>query len=255
MIVSTDAIILRSMKYGETSKIVTVYSRKYGKMKVIAKGARGAKTKFGASLEPMTHSSIVVYRKEHRDLHLLSKSEIAEPLLQLSADGNRLAVGLAIVELVNMVMHDEEENPPMFLLLLESLQALNLSSRNTENVFFAFELRMLELFGYGLNVHRCSKCGRGVVADPGAESGFLLLSTGSVICSECHSTFNAGGIRLSKGMIRTFIHLRNAELKSVTDMRLSAAMKDEMFALLHMYLKYHIEGVRTLKSLSVFINT
>ena len=255
MIVSTDAIILRSMKYGDTSKIVTVYSRKYGKMKVIAKGARGAKTKFGASLEPMTHSSIVVYRKEHRDLHLLSKSEIAEPLLRLSADGNRLAVGLAIVELVNMVMHDEEENHPMFSLLLDSLQALNLSSGNTENILFAFELRMLELFGYGLDVNRCSKCGRDIVVDPGTESGFLMLSTGSVICSECHSTFNAGGIRLSKEMIRSFIHLRNAELKSVTDMRLSAAMKEEMFALLHMYLKYHIEGVRTLKSLSVFINT
>ena len=63
MIVSTDAIVLRSMKYGETSKIVTLYSKKFGKIKVIAKGARSAKSKFGASLEPMMHSSVIFYKK------------------------------------------------------------------------------------------------------------------------------------------------------------------------------------------------
>src|SRR3989304_672478 len=105
MIVSTDAIVLRSMKYGDTSKIVTLYSRKYGKIKVIAKGARSAKSKYGASLEPMTHSSIVIYKTEHRELHLLSKCEIASPFHKLNDDGDKMVVGLALVEIVNMVMH------------------------------------------------------------------------------------------------------------------------------------------------------
>ncbi len=104
MIVSTDAIVLRSMKYGETSKIVTLYSQKFGKIKVIAKGARGAKSRFGASLEPMTHSSVILYKKEERELNLLSKSEITKSFLKFGSSGDRLATGLAVVELVNMVM-------------------------------------------------------------------------------------------------------------------------------------------------------
>ena len=157
MIVSTDAIVLRSMKYGETSKIVTLYSQKFGKIKVIAKGARGAKSRFGASLEPMTHSSVILYKKEERDLHLLSKSEITKSFLKFGGNGDRLATGLAFVELVNMVMHDEEENLPMFALLVESLEAVDRAAKHIINIIFAFELRLLEIFGYGLNLHHCSQ--------------------------------------------------------------------------------------------------
>lgn len=255
MIVSTNAIVLRSMKYGETSKIVTVYSWKYGKMKLIAKGARSAKSKFGASLEPMTHSSIVLYRKEHRDLHLLSKAEIAEPLLKLSNESEKLAIGLAIVELVNMVMHDEEENQPMFSLLAESLQAANDASRNVLNVFLAFEIRMCRLFGYGLDLRRCLVCGRNVAEDPAVERAYLMLARGSLVCSDCHARFNASGVKVSKGIVRTLIYLTTAALSSVTALTLPRTMQNEILAVLSTYVKYHIEGVRTLKSLSLFTDT
>jgi len=255
MIVSTNAIVLRTMKYGETSKIVTVYSRKYGKMKLIAKGARSAKNKFGASLEPMAHSSIVLYRKEHRDLHLLSKAEIAEPLLKLSNESEKLAVGLAIVELVNMVMHDEEENQPMFALLAESLEAANDASHNVSNVFFAFEIRMCGLFGYGLDLRRCSLCGRDVEENPDAGRAYLMLDNGSVVCSDCHARHKASGVKMSKGIVRILVHLTTAAMSSVAGLAMPPAIQNEILALLTMYVKYHIEGVRTLKSLSLFTNT
>ena len=99
----------------------------------------------------MTHSALILYRKEHRDLHLLSKAEIADRF-RLGNESDKLAVGLAIVELVNMVMHDEEENQAMFALLAESLEVANNASQQVLNVFFAFEVRMCELFGYGLDL-------------------------------------------------------------------------------------------------------
>lgn len=252
MIVSTDAIVLRSMKYGETSKIVTFYSRRYGKIKVIAKGARNRNNAFGASLEPMTHSSIVLYKKEQRDLHVLSKCEIAQPFLKLNEDGDRMAVGLAMIELVNMVMHDEEENQPMFALLLQSLEAIDAASGRFINVLFSFELRMSEIFGYELTLQHCSRCGRDIVE--GAENGnaFLQVANGSIVCAECHARFNAGGIKVSKGIVRSLLQLKTVPVKSASDIVLSSSNRSEMFALLQTYLKYHIEGVRTLKSLSLF---
>jgi DNA repair protein RecO (recombination protein O) len=254
MIVSTDAIILRSMKYGETSKIVTLYTQKFGKIKVIAKGARSAKSKFGASLEPMAHSSIIVYKKEQRDLHLLSKSEISRPFMKFGGDGDRLAVGLALVELVNMVMHDEEENLPMFALLVESLEAVDGASKHFINIFFAFELRLLEIFGYGLNLRNCSRCGCSIVDGRHVDGVFLLLASGSVMCSDCHSSSNAGGIKASAEMVRSLFRLQSLPMTSIGDLRLAQAMQDEIHAMLHTYLKYHIAGVRTLKSLSLFTN-
>ncbi|HTR80759.1 MAG TPA: DNA repair protein RecO [Bacteroidota bacterium] len=252
MIVSTDAIVLRSMKYGETSKIVTVYSQRYGKIKLMAKGARSAKNKFGASLEPMTHSVMILYRKEHRELHLLSKAEIVEPFLNLNDDSKKLAVGLAIVELVNMVMHDEEENRPMYALLEASLQAANETTANVMNVLLAFEMRMCQIFGYGFSIDRCSVCGRDIVEDRQVDRAFLMLATGSAVCSVCHSRLHSGGIALSKGVVRAMVYLQSAALDGMTALRLSSSSRDEILATLFTYLRYHIEGVRTLKSLSLF---
>ena len=77
MLVTTEAIVLRSRKHGETSKIVTLYSREYGKVDVIAKGARDIKSKFGGALEAFAESRIVFYKKDKPEaaLYLLSKAE------------------------------------------------------------------------------------------------------------------------------------------------------------------------------------
>lgn len=251
MIVSTDVIVLRSMKYGDTSKIVTLYSRKYGKIRVMAKGARTSKNKFGASLEPMVHSSVVMYKKEHRDLHLLSKCEIASPFLGLNDDGGKMAIGLAMIELVNMVMHDEEENQPMYTLLLESLRAVDESDKNPENIFFAFELRMAEIFGYGLNIQHCARCGRSLLNE---QATYILLASGSGVCSDCHKEHNVGGVKVSQEILQSLSRLSAAPIRSVSDEPTSRSMQSEMLALLQTYLKYHIEGVRTLRSLSLFTN-
>ena len=75
MLTKTEAIVIRSMKYGDSSKIVTFYTRQFGKLKGIAKAARRSNNKFGSSLEPLSHVMLVVYKKDHRDLHLISQCD------------------------------------------------------------------------------------------------------------------------------------------------------------------------------------
>ena len=76
MLVTTEAIVLRSRKQGDTSKIVSLYTRDYGFVDVIAKGAREMKSKFGSALEPFTLSKVTFYKKEGRDLYLLANAEV-----------------------------------------------------------------------------------------------------------------------------------------------------------------------------------
>ncbi|MFZ4620898.1 MAG: DNA repair protein RecO, partial [Bacteroidota bacterium] len=161
MIVETEAVVLHSMDFRDTSKIVTLYSKKFGKIKVVAKGTRNQKTnKFGSSLEPMTHSSVVIYKKEQQDLHLLSKSEIVTSFSRMQTDSERMFTGLALVELMNMVMHNEEENERLFLMLAASLKTIDTAEKNSLNVLFAFMVKMFDQFGFGLSVEACVNCGR-----------------------------------------------------------------------------------------------
>ncbi len=76
---STRAVVSKTMRMSNSSKLVTLITEKYGLIKVIAKGARRPKSKFGASLEPVTLSDCIYYHRESRDLQTLSSSEIESP--------------------------------------------------------------------------------------------------------------------------------------------------------------------------------
>ena len=77
MICHTDGLVLRGFRMSESSKVVVLFSRDYGKLRLVAKGARRPKSKFGASLEPMTWGRYVFYRQDNRELQILSEGDIA----------------------------------------------------------------------------------------------------------------------------------------------------------------------------------
>jgi len=252
MIVETEAVVLHAMKYGDTSKIVTLYSKKFGKIKIIAKGVRSQKNKFGSSLEPMTISSLVFYKKEHKELHLLSKSEIAVPLTGLQDDSDKMFIGLALVELVNMVMHDEEENLAVYNMLRESLETINASNKNQANVLIAFMLKLFNLFGFGISLNNCVVCKRDL-EELDIQFAYLRLSDGKFICSNCSSKHGSSGVKIDKGMLKSFHYFQNNEIKKTAAFSISS--RNEMIAALQSYLRYHVEGSRTLKSLSLLYST
>lgn len=250
MIDETEAIVLRSMDFSDTSKIVTLYSKKFGKIKVMAKGAKRANNKFGASLQPMTYSSIVFYNKPSRDLHLLSKSEIVEPFISLHSDSEKMFIGLALIELLNMAMHDEEENPAMFELVVQAMKEMNTAEKNSINIFLAFQLRLCALFGFRLNLSACTRCGK-ETEETHSLHGYLQLTNGTYCCSFCNEETGSGGVKISSGAIRSMQWLGETPLQNLTPLSVSSSMRDEILSVLQLYLRYHIEGIRTLNSLSL----
>lgn len=254
MIEQTEGVVLHAIKYRDTSKIVSLYTKKYGKIKVVAKGVRSEKNKFGSSLEPMTISSIVLYKKEHKDLHLLSKSEIAVVLNNLHDNSERMFTGLALIELVNMVMHDEEENEAVYNLLVQALTILNEAEKNHVNVLLSFMMKMFERFGFGLSITHCSACEKSVEKLE-VSYAFLRLSDGKIICSNCADTHFDSGTKIDGGMLKSLYYIQMNEIPKAPMLTLASGIKNEMIATLQSYLRYHIEGARTLKSLSLLYST
>lgn len=253
MIVETESVVLHAIDYGDTSKIVTLYTKRYGKIKVIAKGVRSQKNKFGSSLEPMTISSVVLYKKEHRDLHLLSKSEIRTPLKRIQDDTDRLFTALALVELVNMVMHDEEENGAIFALLTEALQTIDESSRNHINVLLSFMVKMFAQFGFGIGLNGCTLCKRDFTGG-GLPFVTFRLSDGTMICPDCTGREKTSGVRIEGGILTSLQYLYHSEIKKAPVLTIDRAKISTVMTIVQSYLHYHSEGSRTLKSLSLLFS-
>ena len=107
MIVKTEAIVLSAMKFRDTSKIVRLYTREFGKVSVVAKGARDAKSKFRSALQPMSHVSAVIYKNDNRELQLLSQCDSITSFHHLTEDMEKMCAALSALELVDVVTHDE----------------------------------------------------------------------------------------------------------------------------------------------------
>jgi DNA repair protein RecO (recombination protein O) len=279
MIVKSEAIVLRSIKYRETSRIVTFYTKAFGKIGGIVKGARTAKNGLGAALQPMSHVGLVLYKKEGRDLHAVSQCDLLTPFRSLAEELPRMAAGMAIIELVGNIAHEEEENVALFDLILNSLSAADAASGDPAEQFFKFEVQLAGILGFKPVFDQCVSCGK-AVPDTNAEILFEL-ERGGPLCSNCrdrhghtvaltgkqlhyleslHPTRH-GLVEVSSSVSETdpprhgLVEVSSSV--SETDgggaaKSLDPASKNEIERFLEAFLRKHVSGIRTSKSERVF---
>lgn len=274
IITKTDAVVLKSMKYRDTSKIVTFYTRRFGKLKGIAKGARQLRSKFGSSLDALSQVSLVLYKKEQRDLHLISQCDLRGSPKQTRSDLEKLAVGLAVLELVDQVAHEEEGHEALYTLLSETLDRIEDAEQNVLNLYFSFALRSSALLGFSPDVASCSECERSIDQLEGEPSVFFTLSTGRILCSSCaeadrkregnhdvrvhdrgarniSATREEGSVRISIDTVKVLSFLLKSPLVNVTSLALGSATGNEINGTLRLYLRQHFENMKPVKALDL----
>jgi DNA repair protein RecO (recombination protein O) len=248
MIVKTEALVLKSRRYRETSKIVTFYSEKFGKIKGVAKGARETKSRFGAALEPMTHVSIVLYKKEHRDLHMISQSEIVQLFPRLHSDLARITAGLSVVELMDAAMHDEEPSESVFRLVIEIMSELDNATKNLENVLYSFRLRLLDLMGFKPDFQACVRCKKKLTnLTPHSKTIQFDVQAGGIVCRGCAMRFPRR-VNLTLGTVKILRELQGAALSDVSKAEIAESSKKEIEEILKTYTKIHLAGVERLRT-------
>lgn len=252
MIVKSEAVVLKTMKFRDTSRILTLYTREHGKVSVVAKGARDLKSKFGSALQPMNHVVAVFYWKEHHDLHLLSQCDVMKIRRRLSGEMERMAAGMTIIDLVQGVTHGEDRNEELFAAVVHALDAIETVPTNPGNVLYAFEIRLSAILGFRPNFHTCARCGRpmdeGAIGTNGAE---LRFSQGGVVCKVC-AVKGGGEGRISSLALRMLQRLQELpEFEASSSIAFTSQLRDEVGGTLRRYLQSHVEGLRSLKAESV----
>jgi DNA repair protein RecO (recombination protein O) len=161
-----DGIVLRTQKLGEADRIVTVLTRRNGRVRAVGKGVRRTKSRFGARLEPFTHVDLLLYTG--RSLDVITQAETVraygEPLV---TDYPRYTSGTAMLETAERFTPMEKE--PIirqFLLLVGGLRALGERVHDPRLVLDAYLLRTLAVAGYAPALDECAVCGS---ADPGGR--------------------------------------------------------------------------------------
>ena len=232
MLIRTEAIVLRSIDYGETSRIVTLFTRDKGRITVIAKGARRPKSQFGSSLEPMSYIQAVFYYKGSRGIQTLKESAHVEPMHRIQRSLRSIGIGLRVLELVYVLLQKEEESPHIFRLTLSVLRRLNRDDRRLENLLPYFQMRMATLLGFAPALTR------GAIESLTSSHGRLALDTGAILPRGDH---HRPAPEASRGALRAYAVFARASLEDVMRMELTRSQRRETEHLISDYLRYHVE--------------
>ncbi len=225
--------MLRGIDYSETSRIVTLFTRRKGKVTVMAKGARRTNSRFGSTLQPMSYTQVVFYYKGSRGIQTLSESSHVRVFHGITRSLDGLSYGLRIVELVYALLQDEEQNPTVFNLLVEVLERLGRTGTRLENLFHFFQLRLAAVLGFAPDVDREA------VEQVPESGGVIALDTGSILSSD---PGDAGGVcRASRRALRAFAVIARADLETVMRMRIDERTSPELSRLIEDFLRYHVE--------------
>jgi DNA repair protein RecO (recombination protein O) len=174
------ALVVRTTDWSETSRIATLWSREFGKLRVLAKGGRRLKSNFEVALDLLTVCSIVLLRKSSGGLELLTEAQVVERFPALRTDLPALYAAYYVAELLADWTEDYDPHPGLFDAARDALRDLGAAGPQTGLRLAAFELTLLHELGYGLALDRCAACGR----PPGGRPGFSAAA-GGVVCAAC----------------------------------------------------------------------
>jgi DNA repair protein RecO (recombination protein O) len=174
-----DAVVLRVQKLGESDRIITLLTRRHGRVRAVAKGVRRTMSRFGARLEPFGH--IDVQLAEGRTLHTVSQVEGIELLGRAFLDDYpRYTSASAIVETAERLSPEEHEpSLRLFQLTLGALRALAAREHAGGLVLDAYLLRGMAVAGWAPAIAECAVCGT-----PGRHAAFSVPAGGAV-CPDC----------------------------------------------------------------------
>lgn len=244
-IVTDEGVVLKTHALGDTSRIVTAYTREHGLRKFVAKGARKPPNRFGYSLEPLSRSRFVFYLKPDRDLHLLSKAEVLDALGSRLTDLKRLAHAQAALEIVDRLVWGEEPHPRLFALLVQALDGCARAPVATlPAVTLAFQLQLASEMGYRPRLDQCAVDGR-----PVSQRRAFSPARGGLLCDACAAR-EGGVVFLTPEALGSFTLLMTRPILEAGEyVELPSAR--ELFRLTDQFFRTHFQRFKGLRSLEV----
>ncbi|MCF8435235.1 MAG: DNA repair protein RecO [Ignavibacteriales bacterium] len=181
-IVKTEGFITKTVNYGDTSKIITVFTSEFGKMSGIVKGARNSKSGKGNIVDVLNYVELIFYAKEHAEVKLISQIDLIDDYQKNKNDLELLSYSLTSLELINKLLQDEEPMGRLFRGTKKFLEILG--TKNAINTLMArYVIFFTDEIGYKLSIDECSNCGTEI-----SSKHEVSFSFGSgVLCSGCSS--------------------------------------------------------------------
>ena len=222
MIVQSQAIVLKSFSYSETSIIARCFTREMGKISVIIRGAKRKNSPNAAYFQPANYLDLVFYYKQTREIQTISKASFVRTWPSLRNDLKKMTYTLSVIELTDKTIIDHDPHTELFDELVNAINCFDKENKRFNLIFWYFELKLLSLLGFKPNFEKRDYPDM-VISNPfsGPNSEIIL-----------------------KG-------LQNNTPDSLKNISVTKKDRKVISEYLSTYLQYHFDGIMRLKSFEV----
>jgi DNA repair protein RecO (recombination protein O) len=234
----TEAIVLRRTDFGEADRLLTLFSREYGKLTAVAKGARKPQTRKTGHVELFMRTQFLLAKG--RDLAIITQAELVEAYPDLRTDLVRTTYASYLVELLDRFTADEDPHLGKYNLLADALGWLA-TSDNWLLAARVYELRLLAMAGFQPQLFHCVGCQEPVTE----QDQFFSAELGGLLCPGCQPA-DRKARPVSAAAVKLLRYLQTRNWQTVQALQLRRALHTELESIMHFYLTYILE--RHLKS-------
>ena len=242
-IVKTEAVVLSKLNYGDTSSIVTLFTKSYGKLSAIIKGGRSPKSKIGFIADPLNYLQVILYKKDSREIQILSGADIISHFPRIKEDLDKLKYSYAILELIKKLIPEHEVNEKLFKGLKKIFHLFETSNENPKILFGRFFMFFLTELGYEVQIQKCASCGKSNLNNMDLSYNFEL----GILCNDCKTGY-IESYQINSELFNYFQCLK--QNKKVTYEK--EVIYDKAILFFELYLKHHIPDFNGIKSFQLF---
>jgi len=251
MLKRTEGVVLKTVPFGEADLIVTYLTPDFGLLKLFAKSPRKIRSRFGSSLEPLTHAKISFWGKDDTNLPKLTQSDIVHSFHRIR---DTLPCFLKVSEIVEVTLHfvpERDMNKKVYSLIVQTLQMLeknlfltsarqstdatSVKKEGRERSFHDdllithYKVKFLKYLGYSPKLDACGRCG---------NNGYLFyVSSGSIMCDSCSKNIEKP-LRLSPPVIRFYTDLLTWEPQKLQRLKPSEQLLSELSVIINRHIQY-----------------
>lgn len=241
-LVKTRAIVLKKLDYGDTSKIAQFYTEDFGKISAIIKGARSSKSKIGLMVDTFNLLQIVLYKKETRDVQLVSDVDLLQHYANIKEDLERLKYASAVIELLLNLTIEHDHNQRLFNGSVRIFELINNLEKNPKLFFTKYFIFFIKEIGYEFPVNQCSICKKEL--NENMQISYNYES--GILCDECRKD-RLIHFDFSKELFKLLQCLSS----KINNIKYNDNDLNKIIKLLEKFIQYHIHEFKGLKSLEL----
>ena len=220
MIINTDAIVLKTFSYGETSLISRCFTKDKGKISFIIKGAKSKKNLVSPYFQPLSFINIIYKENEKRELQVVSKVSFVQIWTQIPLSLRKMSLSQSILEISDFTLEKNDPYPSLFNILIKTLQIFESGDIDENILFWNYEFKILSEMGFMINI------------DDNSDSELISLKKNDKI-------------------INTMQQLINGNISDINLDTISFNNKKKISKFLYQKLCFYFEGFERLKSFRV----